>query len=248
MAELLRDLATARKFVAGSHQISHMDRYPIDGGTAGDPTPLDRAPYSQFDRDDAVMGFYQQVITVPQQNCHVIGDTKAACNARDRVEHRLKVEFRAADDRQHLADRRLILQRFRELMAALRELARARLFRLEQPRVLDGDHGLIGERFEEFDLSVGEGAGFPACDENRPNDLSLANHRYAEAAPVAARRCRLLLLVARIRGKVRDMHDRTSPDRTRHNRLVAQPHRKRALYRLHTLFGYTMEEDQVDQF
>ena len=29
---------------------------------------------------------------------------------------------------------------------------------LEQPHVLDGDHGLVGEGFEQFDLRRGEGA------------------------------------------------------------------------------------------
>ena len=29
--------------------------------------------------------------------------------------------------------------------------------RLEQPRVLDGDHGLVGEGFDQFDLLIGEG-------------------------------------------------------------------------------------------
>ena len=36
------------------------------------------------------------------------------------------------------------------------QLALARLLLLEQPRVLDGDHGLVGEGLNKFDLLVGE--------------------------------------------------------------------------------------------
>ena len=64
-------------------------------------------------------------------------------------EHRLKIAGRAADNLEHLRGRRLLLQRFGEL-------ARALLLRLEQPRVLDGDHRLIGEGLDQLDLLLGE--------------------------------------------------------------------------------------------
>src|SRR5215471_6193939 len=56
----------------------------------------------------------------------------------DRVQNRLKIARRFADDAQHLCGSGLLLQR-------LRKLARALLLRLEQPHVLDGDDRLIGE-------------------------------------------------------------------------------------------------------
>ena len=49
----------------------------------------------------------------------------------------------------HLGGRRLLLQR-------LLQLACARLLLLEQPRVLDGDDGLVGEGLEQLDLLLGE--------------------------------------------------------------------------------------------
>ena len=58
--------------------------------------------------------------------------------------HRLNIRRRAGDDAQDLARRRLLLQRLFEF--------------LEQPHIFDGDHGLIGEGFEKFDLRRGEGA------------------------------------------------------------------------------------------
>ena len=51
---------------------------------------------------------------------------------------------------EHLRGRGLLLQR-------LGELARARLHLVEQPRVLDRDHGLVGEGLDQLDLLVGKG-------------------------------------------------------------------------------------------
>ena len=49
------------------------------------------------------------------------------------------------DDPEDLAGRRLLLQRLGELPIALLEF-------VEQPGVLDGDDGLIGEGLEQLDL------------------------------------------------------------------------------------------------
>ena len=65
------------------------------------------------------------------------------------LEHRLQLAGRAADDLQHLRGRRLLLQR-------LGELARARLHLFKQPRILDGDHRLVGEGGDQLDLLVGK--------------------------------------------------------------------------------------------
>ena len=53
---------------------------------------------------------------------------------------------------EHLARRGLVLERFCEL-------ARPRLLRLEQPRVLDGDDGLVGEGLQQLDLDLREWVG-----------------------------------------------------------------------------------------
>ena len=60
-----------------------------------------------------------------------------------RVEHRLQIEGRAADDLEHVGGGGLLLQRFAQLV--------------EQPRVLDSDDGLGGEVLDQLDLLVGEG-------------------------------------------------------------------------------------------
>ena len=50
---------------------------------------------------------------------------------------------------EHLRRRRLLLQR-------LAQFPRALLLGVEQPHVLDGDHRLVGKRFSQLDLLVGE--------------------------------------------------------------------------------------------
>ena len=67
----------------------------------------------------------------------------------DGVEDRLHLGRRAADDAEHLGCRRLMLQGFAQFRVALLDF-------FEQPHVLDRDHGLVGESFEERDLLVGE--------------------------------------------------------------------------------------------
>ena len=58
------------------------------------------------------------------------------------LEDRVEIEGRAADDFEHVGGGGLLGERFFEI-------ARARLHLVEQPRVLDGDDGLIGEGLQD---------------------------------------------------------------------------------------------------
>ena len=58
---------------------------------------------------------------------------------------------------------------------------------LEQPHVLDGDHGLVGEGFEQLDLRRSEGAHFDATGDQCSNEFSLLTKGNGqECAPAAA--------------------------------------------------------------
>ena len=74
-----------------------------------------------------------------------ISRAKPRCRFGQRSEHRLQIERGATDDPEDISSGGLLLQRFGELPRAL-------LFRLEQPRVLDCDDGLVGERGHQFYL------------------------------------------------------------------------------------------------
>ena len=93
---------------------------------------------------------------------------------RDHIQHRLNIRRRAGDDTQDFTRRRLLLQRLLEF--------------LEQPHVLDGDHGLVGEGFKELDLRRGEGAHLDATCGQHSNEFPLLTKRSGqEGAPVAGR-------------------------------------------------------------
>ena len=68
---------------------------------------------------------------------------------RDRIQHRLDIRRRAGDHAQDFTRGGLLLQRLLEF--------------LKQPHVLDRDHRLVGERFEELDLRRGKGAHLGAA-------------------------------------------------------------------------------------
>ena len=76
---------------------------------------------------------------------------------RDRLQHGLHVGRRLADHAQHLGGRRLPLERLLGLV--------------EQPRVLDRDHRLVGERLRERDLLVVETPGGRAQDRDAADRL-----------------------------------------------------------------------------
>src|SRR5262245_64979816 len=75
----------------------------------------------------------------------------------DGLKYRLQIELGARDDTENIADGGLVLKRFLQL-------AFARLLRLEQPRIFDGDRCLVGEAPEELDLALGEGPDLSTAD------------------------------------------------------------------------------------
>ena len=104
---------------------------------------------------------------------HAISASQSASPFDQRVEHRLQIEGRAADDLEHVGGRGLLLQRFAD---------RCSLAQFEQPRVLDGDDGLGGEVLNQLDLLVGERADLLAVDGDRADELIVLEHRHAKAA------------------------------------------------------------------
>ncbi len=99
----------------------------------------------------------------------LIAATEPLRARRDRVEDRLQVALRPADDLQDLGGRGLPLERFLGLV--------------EQARVLDGDHRLVGEGLEERDLIVRE-RGLPRHGD-RADRFRAPDHRYDQKRLVA---------------------------------------------------------------
>src|SRR5215467_8179444 len=80
---------------------------------------------------------------------HIIDPTNLGSALDNRVEHRLQIGRRAANDAEHFGRRGLMLQSFAQFSVALLDL-------LEQPHVLDGDRRLVSKSLKECDLFIRE--------------------------------------------------------------------------------------------
>ena len=60
------------------------------------------------------------------------------------------------------------------------EFGGARLHLLEQPHILDGDHRLVGEGFDQLDLTRGEGSDSLTQQDNRARDPAAMEERNTE--------------------------------------------------------------------
>jgi hypothetical protein len=85
----------------------------------------------------------------------------------------LQIERGPADHFEKLACGRLLLKRDSQVCVPGVHL-------LDQPCVLNGDDGLVGEGSEEIDLSVGEAASLGASDRNCADGLGGADQRDAQ--------------------------------------------------------------------
>ena len=141
-----------------------------------------------------------------------------AADFGQRVEHRLQIECRAADDFEHIRGRRLLIERIAQFLGAL-------LLGFEQPHVLDGDDRLVGEGFDQLDLLVGEWLDGRACQRDHADRMSFAQQRHAQHGAEAADLLRFGPDVFRIGQTVREVNrarfQRGAPDK----RPAARPDR-----------------------
>ena len=94
------------------------------------------------------------------------------------LEHRLQLARRTADDLQHLGGRGLLLQRLAQIVGALAQL-------VEQPGILDGDHGLRGEVLDQLDLLIAERPDLLAIDGDGADQFALLEHGNKEVRSCA---------------------------------------------------------------
>src|SRR5262249_57393070 len=93
----------------------------------------------------------------------------------DGPEHRLKIE-RRAQGTADLPKRRQLVNRARQIGGPCLELA-------QQPRVLDGDYGLICEGLQEFDVPLREGVATWMRHTERAHDIAPPEHRNGKPTP-----------------------------------------------------------------
>src|SRR5262245_2096097 len=96
----------------------------------------------------------------------MVGIAQSRRRFHQRVEHRLQIEGRAADDLEHVGSGGLLLQRFPQLV--------------EQPGILYRDDGLSREVLYQLDLLVGERPNLLAVDADHADQLVLLEHRHRD--------------------------------------------------------------------
>jgi hypothetical protein len=96
----------------------------------------------------------------------------------DRIEHRLQIEGRAADDLKHVARRGLVFERFLKF-------ARAGLQFTEQPRIFHCNDGLRGEVLQQQDLFLSEWTDLLPVDADHPEQPIVLPQRDCDIAAAA---------------------------------------------------------------
>src|SRR6266566_1832322 len=106
------------------------------------------------------------IVLVAEQHAE-FGFTDSRRIRQHRIEHRLQLAGRRADDAQNFGGRRLLLQRFAELTAA-------RLNLVEQTHVLDSNHGLVGKRGDQLDplITLSTSAVAVCCSKDSRSSFS----------------------------------------------------------------------------
>ena len=114
------------------------------------------------------------VVAAPLKDGRPVAVAEFCRRSRQRVEHCLQIERRAADNLQHIGGRGLLLQ-------GLGQIARARLNLVEHARVLDRDRRLIGEAAQQIQFPLAERTRWPAHDDDRAQAAILPKHgRYRD--------------------------------------------------------------------
>src|SRR6516165_3734927 len=151
-----------------------MDSPRFEHGAAGYPVSVEWVPLTEGkSAERPEMRTEHNYVAVAEKDPRVQRFAQTGGIRDDRVQNRLKIARRFADDAQHLCGSGLLLKR-------LGERSRARLYLVEQPHVLDSDDGLVGEGLDQLDLLVGERLYGIARESDHPDRGSLAHQRYAE--------------------------------------------------------------------
>src|SRR5262249_21713763 len=151
-----------RQFRRWARNVGNVDDLAIENSGASHvlASERDRKPASKrFDAGGVGGGGRRRLhfISIPGQGDDRTTRKQLQPALDDRIEHRLSVIERIADDAEYPRGRRLLLQRLSKIVRALAQF-------VEQAAVLDSDDRLIGEARDQLDLLVSEGTNVLAVN------------------------------------------------------------------------------------
>src|SRR5262249_10279622 len=117
----------------------------------------------------------------------------------------------------------------------------------EQPHVLDGDRGLVGEGLEQGNLLLGKGTRLSLVGVDRADWQTIAQHWDGQNAPEVPDPGDDLDIVLRIFRHVGDLHDRPRQDTATGSRASARPARIHIANYLPAFRADVSLRDQVQQ-
>ena len=166
VAERDRQVGHARELLRPLDGVGDGDDARLEDAGAGAAAAVERPRLEEADalrrRRVGGEGDVLDHVAARHRQVHRLAAEQAPAALDDRVEHRLRVGDRAADDAQDLGGRGLPLERLLGLV--------------EQAHVLDRDHRLVGEGLEQLDLVLRERSGLA------PGDADHADRRRPRAA------------------------------------------------------------------
>ena len=128
---------TGELLAFGPEQVMHMHRHAVEDRKTSRSVTIDGLSFPDH-RNRAMLRLENQFVAIPQRDEGVICITEFAGALDDCAENRFDICRRRGDHPKYVAAAGLVGQRFREI-------TRLRLHFVEQPDVLDGDDGLVGE-------------------------------------------------------------------------------------------------------
>ncbi len=165
----------------------------------------------------AHLGMASQRVAVFEPEQPGLGVAQGCGAGDDALEHDGQFTRVGADQLQDLRRCGLEFERLGEVRVPFLDLA-------EQTGVVDGDRGLIGERLEELDRVVAVATGSFPCEDDGPERLALAHHRYGERALMAVRQGRGVRIVraSPVFGPLGDVDEFAAQDHVTRRRRVVQ--------------------------
>ena len=201
-AEVAKCRTSERVFRIGAHirDVNHraLQQCAPGRGPAGERNRMLLHESHEFAGVLVAGGKPQQIAVGPHNGAH-IRLAKPGRRLDQRVKYRLQVEGRAADHLEHVGSGSLLLQRFAQIVGAPAQL-------IQQPRVLDGDDRLVGERRHQVDLFRGKWLRPVSPYKDHSDDLSLTQERDAQRSPITGNLLGITPRIFRVRQHIEDVN------------------------------------------